>query len=93
MNLNPATLNDLNGRGYAKLSLVQDHREYQGEFHSNNISDLLLLSQQEIATYTGIVFDGAREERRTLRVHVGQLNSTLTGGWLKFYATPDSSYD
>ena len=86
MSFEPATLDGNNGMGYARLTIVSGHREYQGEFQPGSFLDFALLSQKEAATYSGVVISGASTERRILNVTIGQAVSNAAGGSIKFYA-------
>lgn len=87
MNFKRATLNGIEGDGYAVITIVNGRRECRGEFRANTPFALVHLSDDVAADYSGVVYESSTEEQRTLRIHLGSTYSTQHGSTISFFAS------
>ena len=80
MQMESATLDNIEGVGNLVLTVINGRNVYRGSFESNNISAMLSIAGKPTALYNGSVFVGSNKTRQAITVQLGQSNTTLAVG-------------
>jgi hypothetical protein len=86
--LHDATLNDMEGEGFAYSQKTVYGKAYKGVFFSEDSEEVEQLAEKEDdATFTGILYDRSREREKSFSVEVTDVISTPSGERADFVAT------
>lgn len=86
--LHSATLNDMEGEGYAYSQKTVYGKAYKGVFFGENADAIEQLAEQsDDATFTGILYDRSREREKSFSVEVTNTITTPSGERADFVAT------
>jgi hypothetical protein len=86
--LHDATLNDMEGEGFAYSEKTVYGKAYKGVFFGEDEEEIEVLSDAEDdATFEGILYDRSREREKSFSVEVTDVVSTPSGERADFVAT------
>lgn len=86
--LHDATLNDMEGEGFAYSEKTVYGKAYKGVFFGEDEKEIEgLANGEEDATFEGILYDRSREREKSFSVEVTDVVSTPSGERADFVAT------
>ncbi len=87
--LHEAKLNEMEGEGFAYSQKTVYGKAYKGVFFGENEEEIekLASSEEEEATFEGILYDRSREREKSFSVEVTDVISTPSGERADFVAT------
>lgn len=77
-------LEDVEGEGFCFAKKTVFGKQYQGVFFCDELNGL---EAEEELTFTGVLYDRAREKEKTLSVEITNVTSTPAGERVDFIAT------